>query len=148
MDALVTLEREAKKQLDCNLYLYGSHAYGTAIEGSDVNILFDVCKSAGWRFDRSLNLTLKILDGVFDDIDPMPMEMRRAARDRAKQFFILNSSEWTKVVANDSNSMITPMLWASHITTGLKFRFTFESSVPVRTAAFIQRFFEVSPECE
>lgn len=76
------------------------------------------------------------------------MEKRKVSRDKVKKYFMNNLTGWKDVVANDFNSMISPMLELTHKASSVKFRFSFESSVPVKVAELIKFFFKLCPACK
>lgn len=73
---------------------------------------------------------------------------RQEARNELKRFFQSESSAWTGIVADNNSPMNTPVLETRHKVSGLKFRFTFESSVPVKTAELIKHLLNMSPKCK
>lgn len=78
----------------------------------------------------------------------LSIEAIRKSRDKVMNIFKNNLKGWKDITANDFNSMITPILEATFSNTNMKFRFTFESSVPVKTAELVEYLFQICPTCK
>lgn len=89
-----------------------------------------------------------LIDRVYNERIVLSVLERQDARDELKCFFQSESNEFTGIVADDKSSMNTPVLEAHHRVSGLKFRFTFESSVPVKTAELIKHLLNMNPQCK